>query len=172
MRLWAEKTNILVSVQVRYNWTAQALELIRLASNLGFRKKRDCLNCTAKTKGLICFVVTVICIFFFAYAKHWFSHDEALSGDMRKPTFCLLTRSDTNRAAQALELIRGLKFGIEEVKGLFILCSKNKGAKWAFFFFPWREPRHEKTNNMISTRSDTNRAAQALELIRDLKFQI
>ena len=29
MRLWAEKKNILVSDQVRYDWSAQALELIR-----------------------------------------------------------------------------------------------------------------------------------------------
>ena len=121
MRLWAEKTNILVSDQVRYNRSAQALELIRgfkfgiwkedvvlgfyvpptakvirrqdlglkshpkdwrsPGSNSGplvykagsltarprrlLRKKRDCLNCIAKTKVLICFVVTVICIFFF-----------------------------------------------------------------------------------------------------------
>ena len=34
----------------------------------------------AKTKALISFAVTakLICVFVFAYAKSWFSHDEAL----------------------------------------------------------------------------------------------
>ena len=35
--------------------------------------------CVAKTKALISFVVTakLICVFVFAYAKIWFSHNEA-----------------------------------------------------------------------------------------------
>ena len=33
----------------------------------------------SKNKGMISFAVTakLICVFVFAYAKHWFSHDEA-----------------------------------------------------------------------------------------------
>ena len=38
------------------------------------------------------------------------------------------TRSDTNRAAQPLGLIRCLKFRIKEVEGLYYLCSENQGA--------------------------------------------
>ena len=39
-------------------------------------------NCVAKTKALISFAVTVklICVFVFAYAKCWFSHDAAHFG--------------------------------------------------------------------------------------------
>ena len=39
----------------------------------------DCTIYVAKTKPLISFVVTAkrICVFVFAYAKSWFSHDEA-----------------------------------------------------------------------------------------------
>ena len=42
-----------------------------------------------------------------------------MSRNMRKPTFWFQTRSDTNRAAQPLELIRGLKFHNKEVEGLY-----------------------------------------------------
>ena len=47
--------------------------------NFGFRKKRDCTIYVAKAKALISFAVTakLICVFVFAYAKHWFSHDAA-----------------------------------------------------------------------------------------------
>ena len=40
-------------------------------------KKRDCTIHVAKTKALISFAVTakLICVFVFAYAKRWFSHD-------------------------------------------------------------------------------------------------
>ena len=36
------------------------------------------------------------------------------------------TRSDTNRAAQLLNMARGLKFRIYEVEGLYYPCSENK----------------------------------------------
>ena len=39
-----------------------------------------------------------------------------------------LTRSDTNRAVQPQKMARGLKFRIQEVEGLYYLCSKNKDA--------------------------------------------
>ena len=47
--------------------------------NFVFRKERDCTTCVAKTKTLISFAVTakLICVFVFAYAKSWFSHNEA-----------------------------------------------------------------------------------------------
>ena len=47
--------------------------------NLGFREQRDCTIYVAKTKALISFAVTakLICVFVFAYAKCWFSHDAA-----------------------------------------------------------------------------------------------
>ena len=38
------------------------------------------------------------------------------------------TRSDTNQAVQPHKLARGLKLCIQEVEGLFYLCSENKGA--------------------------------------------
>ena len=40
---------------------------------------RDCTIYVAKTKALISFAVTakLICVFVFAYAKCWFSHDAA-----------------------------------------------------------------------------------------------
>ena len=39
----------------------------------------DCIIHVAETKALISFAVTAkpICVFVFAYAKNWFSHDEA-----------------------------------------------------------------------------------------------
>ena len=47
--------------------------------NFGFRKKRNCSIRVAKTKTLNSFKVTakLICIFGFAYADCWFSHDAA-----------------------------------------------------------------------------------------------
>ena len=47
---------------------------------------------------------------------------------MRKATFWYLTWSDTNQAVQLQKMARGLKFRIEEVEGLYYLCSENKGA--------------------------------------------
>ena len=51
------------------------------ARNFGFRKKRDCTICVAKTKALISFAVTakLICVFVFAYAKTRVSHAAAHS---------------------------------------------------------------------------------------------
>ena len=40
----------------------------------------------------------------------------------------ILTRSDTNQAAQPLEMARGLKFWIKEVEGLYYPFSENKSA--------------------------------------------
>ena len=39
-----------------------------------------------------------------------------------------LTRSDTNWAVQPHKMARGLKFQIQELEGLYYLCSENKGA--------------------------------------------
>ena len=39
------------------------------------------------------------------------------------------TRSDTNRAVQPQKMARDLKFQIQEVEGLYYLCSENKGAE-------------------------------------------
>ena len=39
-----------------------------------------------------------------------------------------LTRSDTNRAVQPHMIARGLKFRMWIEKGLYYLCSENKGA--------------------------------------------
>ena len=49
------------------------------ARNFRFRKKRKCTIRVAKTKALISFVVTakLICVFVFAYADCWFSHEAA-----------------------------------------------------------------------------------------------
>ena len=49
------------------------------SSNFGFRKKRNCSIHVAETKALISFAVTakLICVFVFAYATCWFSHETA-----------------------------------------------------------------------------------------------
>ena len=49
------------------------------AWNFGFKKKRNCTIRVAKTKALISFAVTakLICVFVFAYADCWFSHEMA-----------------------------------------------------------------------------------------------
>ena len=47
---------------------------------------------------------------------------------MRKQTFWVPTRSDTNQAVQLQKMARGLKFRIKKVEGLYYLCSENKGA--------------------------------------------
>ena len=69
------KTNSVVSEQVRHKLSCtstedgQRLEILDLGSR----------DTVAKTKALIRFAVTVklICVFVFAYAKCWFSHDAA-----------------------------------------------------------------------------------------------
>ena len=47
--------------------------------NFGLRKKRDCTIHVVKTKALISFTLAVklICVFVFAYANCWFSHEAA-----------------------------------------------------------------------------------------------
>ena len=68
-----------VSDQVRHKPGCTAIEDGWSLENFGSRKKRDCNIYVAKTKALISFVVTakLICVFVFAYAKSWFSHNEA-----------------------------------------------------------------------------------------------
>ena len=63
-----------VSDQVRHKPDCAAIE-----DGFGFRKKRDCTICVAKTKALIRCAVTaqLICGFDFTYAKSRFSHNEA-----------------------------------------------------------------------------------------------
>ena len=60
------------------NQTVQLLEMAR-GLNFVFRKKRYYTIQVAKTKALISFAVTakLICVFVFAYADCWFSHDAA-----------------------------------------------------------------------------------------------
>ena len=38
------------------------------------------------------------------------------------------TRSDRSRVVQSQKMVRGLKFRIEGVEGLYYLCSENKGT--------------------------------------------
>ena len=66
-----EKTNVLVSDLVRHKPDCTV--------ELGFKKKSDYTIYVAKTKALISFAVIakLICVFVFAYAKGWFSHDAA-----------------------------------------------------------------------------------------------
>ena len=47
---------------------------------------------------------------------------------MRKPAFWFPTWSDTKQAVQLQKLVRGLKFRIWKVEGLYYLCSENKDA--------------------------------------------
>ena len=51
-----------------------------------------------------------------------------ISRVMTKPVLGFPTRSDTNRAVQPQKLVRGSKFRIQEVEGLYYLRSENKGA--------------------------------------------
>ena len=59
--------------------TIQAAQSQKQARNLKFQilKKRKCTIRVAKTKALISFAVTanLICVFVFAYADCWFSHE-------------------------------------------------------------------------------------------------
>ena len=54
-----------------------------------------------------------------------FSLKYQMSLCMRKPTFGVPTRSDTNRAVQFQKKIRSLKFLIKEEEGLYSWCSEN-----------------------------------------------
>ena len=47
---------------------------------------------------------------------------------MREPVFEVPTRSDTDQAVQLQKMVRGLKFWIKEVEGLFYPYSKYKGT--------------------------------------------
>ena len=55
--------------------------------------------------------------------SHYLAH---MNHVVREPG--LRTRADTNRAVQPQNMARGLKVRIQEVKGLYYLCSENKGA--------------------------------------------
>ena len=60
--------------------TNQVVQLKKMATGLKFQiKKEEGLYYVAKTKALISFAVTAnpICVFVFAYANCWFSHDAA-----------------------------------------------------------------------------------------------
>ena len=60
--------------------TNQAVQLQKMARGLKFKiKKVEGLYYVVKTKALISFAVTakLICVFVFAYAKCWSSHDRA-----------------------------------------------------------------------------------------------
>ena len=72
-----EKTNNGVSNQVRHKPSVCRKWLE--AGNFGLRKERNCTIPLAKTKSLISFAVTakLICVFVFAYAICWFSHEVA-----------------------------------------------------------------------------------------------
>ena len=45
---------------------------------------------------------------------------------MINPTFWFLTRSDTNQAVQSQKMVRGVKFRIWKVEGLYYVCGENK----------------------------------------------
>ena len=61
------------------NWAVQPQKQARSLKFWIFKKKKDCTLQVAKTKALISFAVTakLICIFVFAYANYWFSHEAA-----------------------------------------------------------------------------------------------
>ena len=89
---------------------------------------------------MISFAVTakLICVFVFAHADCWFSHEVAhyhdqnlshyMSHLVRKLAMWFPTRSDTNRAVQAQKMARGWKFWFKKVEELYYTCSKNKGV--------------------------------------------
>ena len=47
---------------------------------------------------------------------------------VRKSTIWVPTRSDTNRAVQSQNMVKGWKFWISKVEELYYPCSENKGA--------------------------------------------
>ena len=47
---------------------------------------------------------------------------------MRKPALWFPSWSDTNQAVQSQRMVRGLKFWIWKVEGMYYLCSEKKGA--------------------------------------------
>ena len=67
--------------------TNQAAQSQKQARSLKFvfKKKRDCTICVEKTKELISFAVTtkLICVFVFAYADCWLSHEAAQNAQDR-----------------------------------------------------------------------------------------
>ena len=63
------------------------------AGNFAFRKWKNCTILVAKTKALISFAVTakLICVFVFAYATCWFSHDVTQMWKNKTRLYKLLT---------------------------------------------------------------------------------
>ena len=51
-----------------------------------------------------------------------------MSRVVRKSVFRVSDQSDTNRATRPHKMVRGLKFRMKEVEGLYYLCGENKGA--------------------------------------------
>ena len=64
--------------------------------------------------------------FHFIFSKTYFSCQSNLSRVMRKPTFWLPTRSDTNQAVQLPKMARGLKFRREKVEECTIYVTKTR----------------------------------------------
>ena len=89
------------------------------ASNFGFKKKRKCSIRVAKTKALM------ICVFVFAYADCWFSHEAAqMSRFMRNRVFaCAKTKAQMGFAVTA-KLISAFVFASRIVHFLFFFKSK------------------------------------------------
>ena len=98
-----------------------------------------------KTKALISFAVTakLICDFVFAYAKSWFSHDEAQI--IQPYSQCFF--SDGYDIDVESFFLMSLMLG--EINIQYFLC-----------FCSIIEPHHEKTCPVFATRCDTNRAVQ------------
>ena len=74
-----KKTNVLVSDLVQHKPGCTATEDGKRLEILDLESRGICTIYVAKTKALISFAVTakLICVFVFAYAKRWFSHDVA-----------------------------------------------------------------------------------------------
>ena len=64
-----------IGLSIRSDTSLQSQRSRLEARNFGFKKKRDCTICVAKTKTLVSCAVTaqLICVFVFAYAICWFS---------------------------------------------------------------------------------------------------
>ena len=90
----------------------------------------------AKTKALISCAVTaqLICTLVFAYAKVRFFHNKAhmIKHLISCKTVCnvVLVKFVISYVIYEprCEMVRGFKFRIEEVEGLYYQCSKNKGT--------------------------------------------
>ena len=112
--------------------------------NFGFRKKRNCTIRIAKTKALISFAVTakLICVFVFAYADCWFSHEAAhMYLKIIRNNFCLFVVFRFSQNICSMKKLQNVFFNDHQT---CINCFSVKSKLWGltvfhFSLFPFKE---------------------------------